>query len=171
MIYPFSNIVFLPIEGFDALVSANNGIAGLKFPAPDELYSFLMMSAEEEHRMWGDWDSNRDDIVAETEQFVGEILSGEVQALTDGRGLIVYGIDNGKMNIYDVYVLPQYRGNGVGGQLLDSVIRIAGNNLISLTVNGQNTPAIHLYENKGFVKTGEISDNGILLIRMERMND
>ena len=110
----------------------------LRQPTTDELYKFIMKATKEEHQLRGDWDSNHEEIGADSERFIQEIQTGEVQSLTDGRGLVAYGLDNGKMFIYDLYVLPEYRNAGVGGTLLDKVIEVAGGRPVVLTVNSMN---------------------------------
>lgn len=151
--------------GADDLVSCNGQ---LRQPTTDELYKFIMKATKEEHQLRGDWDSNHEEIGADSDRFIQEIQAGEVQSLTDGRGLVAYGLDNGKMFIYDLYVLPEYRNAGVGGTLLDKVIEIAGGIPVALTVNSMNAPAIQLYRNHGFREVGTVSDNGVELLRMER---
>lgn len=53
----------------------------------------------------------------------------------------------------ELYVLPAYRGKGVGGMLLDAVIRRAqdaGCRAIDLEVEAEHRRAEHLYIRKGF---------------------
>jgi ribosomal protein S18 acetylase RimI-like enzyme len=130
-----------------------------------------MKATKEEHQLRGDWDSNYEEIGADSERFIQEIQAGKVQSLTDGMGLVTYGLDNGKIFIYDLYVLPEYRNTGVGGTLLDKVTEIAGGRPVALTVNPMNAPAIQLYRNHGFSEVGTVSDNGVELLRMERKTD
>ena len=147
------------------------GECQLRQPTTDELYKFIMKATKEEHQLRGDWDSNHEEIGADSDRFIREIQAGEVQSLTDGRGLVAYGLDSGKMIIYDLYVLPEYRNAGVGGTLLDKVTEMAGGRPVALTVNSMNAPAIQLYRNHGFREVGTVSDNGVELLRMERKLD
>jgi ribosomal-protein-alanine N-acetyltransferase len=67
-----------------------------------------------------------------------------------------YGIpDEG--DITNVSVQKEYRRAGIGRLLVDELIRrtlAAGITRIFLEVRESNAPAIHLYENAGFVRTG-----------------
>ncbi len=63
----------------------------------------------------------------------------------------------GTLLIREVAVLPQYRGQGIGRQLIEAAMafaRFRKLSAVSLTVNGDNTPARALYETSGFVEIG-----------------
>jgi ribosomal protein S18 acetylase RimI-like enzyme len=80
-------------------------------------------------------------------------------------GMIVY-VRNNKVktghitNIYGVYVVKEYRGQGVGKKLMDSVleqIQKSGDVVkISLTVNPEQKAAVKLYQNYGFEVVGHL---------------
>ncbi len=56
-------------------------------------------------------------------------------------------------SIYDLYVLPQYRGRGIGKKLLEEAINKIGESgieCIELSVWIKNTRAINLYRRHGF---------------------
>jgi len=73
----------------------------------------------------------------------------------------------GDMRIMDIGLMPEARGRGLGGALLDAVLRQAptlGASKISIHVE-QNNPARRLYERLGFVKAGEAN----IYDRLERL--
>ncbi len=63
-----------------------------------------------------------------------------------------------KMEIWGVFVHPDYREKGIGGQLLESCIekikRIEGVEKINLTVSSPSIGALKLYQKMGFVEFG-----------------
>ncbi len=72
-------------------------------------------------------------------------------------GLTVGAPYDDAVGLFGMWVAPEARGTGVGGALVDAVIRWAkqsGHQRILLDVGDDNTPAITLYESKGFVRTG-----------------
>ena len=57
------------------------------------------------------------------------------------------------VNIHDICVLPDFRGKGIGGKLLDAVIEAAktkGAGKVTLEVREDNPVAQGLYRKKGF---------------------
>lgn len=82
--------------------------------------------------------------------FVGEQLIGMVTLKQASPSLA---------NLYTLYVLPEFRGQGVARALLEEAIRVAksqGITDISFTVM-ENNPVIALYEALGFKKVGTVS--------------
>lgn len=68
--------------------------------------------------------------------------------------------DADTVNLYQMWVAPQCRGQGVAGALLDSAIAWAharGARALGLGVNCANPTAIALYERAGFCILGEAS--------------
>jgi GNAT superfamily N-acetyltransferase len=60
--------------------------------------------------------------------------------------------------VFAMWVAPEARGLGTGGQLLDSIVawaRSAGKPSLELGVVTGNAAAIALYDGRGFVDTGE----------------
>jgi len=56
-----------------------------------------------------------------------------------------------------MWVAPDCRGQGVGRALLDAAVawaRSAGADALMLDVTVSNSPAVHLYEQAGFVPAG-----------------
>ena len=61
-----------------------------------------------------------------------------------------------------IAVVPNARGKGAGGALLDALLeraRAAGHDAISLSVDRSNAGAIHLYEDHGFRAVAEVRDS------------
>ena len=60
-------------------------------------------------------------------------------------------------NLEDLFVMPEFRSQGIGSMLLDAAIeavREAGHTLLGLGVAVDNPRAIRLYERKGFQDSG-----------------
>ena len=72
-------------------------------------------------------------------------------------GLITCAPYGDKAGLFGMWVNPDYRGQGFGGQLVDVVIKYARDKKFSailLDVADNNNLAIALYESKGFISTG-----------------
>jgi RimJ/RimL family protein N-acetyltransferase len=78
-------------------------------------------------------------------------------------------------------LLPEFRGNGIGRELLLSALRHAFKEFtrIELTVHADNAPAIALYRNAGFKQEGDMQDavlidgqykNALLMAIVRRSN-
>ena len=62
--------------------------------------------------------------------------------------------------IIDIALLPEHRGRGLGGRMLQTLLDEAAATGKSVTIHVEiNNPALRLYERLGFKPTGE--DNGI----------
>jgi [ribosomal protein S18]-alanine N-acetyltransferase len=92
-----------------------------------------------------------------------------VAALPDGSlaGYAACWVVLDEAQITNISVLPAFRRQGLGRQLLQSLVRLAENDdlhLLTLEVRSSNTPARHLYEGCGFQAAGlrrhYYSDNG-----------
>jgi ribosomal protein S18 acetylase RimI-like enzyme len=61
-------------------------------------------------------------------------------------------------SVWGMYVLPEFRGQGIGAALLDEALgharRLPGLRQVTLTVTARNLPAIGLYESRGFERFG-----------------
>ena len=63
----------------------------------------------------------------------------------------------GESDMMNVAVSPQYRRQGIGRLLIETLIadlRAQGNHTLTLEVRASNTPAIALYESLGFLAVG-----------------
>ena len=61
--------------------------------------------------------------------------------------------------IGSIGLTPEFQGRGISRTILAagmSYLRTAGAEYIRLEVDGNNTPAIRLYQSMGFRKTGEL---------------
>jgi RimJ/RimL family protein N-acetyltransferase len=71
-----------------------------------------------------------------------------------------------KSFIWGVYVSPEVRGQGVGAQMLRSVLlhaaKVLGTRQVNLGVNTKNSAAVALYRKLGFVEYG--LERGYLLV-------
>ena len=70
------------------------------------------------------------------------------------------GID--LVEIMDIWILPEYRNQGIGTLLLRKAISFVGSKRLILTVDVDNNPANHLYEKIGFK---EILSNNCMTAR------
>ena len=70
-----------------------------------------------------------------------------------------------EIRIIDIALLPEYRGRGIGGELLTGILREARDRglITSIHVERQN-PALKLYQRLGFQIAG---DQGPVYLRME----
>jgi ribosomal protein S18 acetylase RimI-like enzyme len=66
--------------------------------------------------------------------------------------------DAGRVNLFQVWVAPEWRGRGVAAALLDEALawaRSRGTRVVHLGVNNTNAGAIRLYGRAGFQQIGE----------------
>ncbi len=56
--------------------------------------------------------------------------------------------------IHTIGVDPTYQGQGIGRQILDRLLKFAGDDTVYLEVRTDNVPAIAMYESAGFVNVG-----------------
>jgi ribosomal protein S18 acetylase RimI-like enzyme len=77
-----------------------------------------------------------------------------------------YGFVDERTPELAIAVVPNARGKGVGGALLEALLaraREAGHGAISLSVDKLNGGAIRLYEQHGFRRVGETGDSLTML--------
>ncbi len=82
-----------------------------------------------------------------------------------------YGFVDERTPELAIAVVPNARGKGVGGALLDALLeraRAAGYEAISLSVDRNNTGAIHVYEEHGFERAGETDDSLTMICPLGR---
>ena len=64
-----------------------------------------------------------------------------------------------EIRIIDIALLPEYRGKGIGGEFMKSLIEEAVSSKLSVTIHVEhNNPAMHLYQRLGF---RHIRDEGV----------
>jgi [ribosomal protein S18]-alanine N-acetyltransferase len=56
--------------------------------------------------------------------------------------------------IHTIGVDPAYQGHGIGRQILNRLLKFAGDDSVYLEVRTDNAPAIAMYESAGFVNVG-----------------
>ena len=84
----------------------------------------------------------------------------------DGRlvGLTVIARVEGVQHVFSMWVAPEFRGQGLGGRLLDAVLAWARRTLpageVHLEVNPRQAAAVALYRSRGFRYTGSPSPLG-----------
>ena len=75
-------------------------------------------------------------------------------------GLSNIDLDKKEAGVFIMIGEDEYRGKGIGKQTLDFLLLYAskelGLNALTLEVNKQNEPAIHLYQSRGFKQTGDL---------------
>ena len=80
-----------------------------------------------------------------------------------------YGFVDEKTPELAIAVVPNARGKGVGSALLDALLeraREAGHEAVSLSVDKQNSGAIHVYEGHGFARLSESDDSVTMVCRL-----
>lgn len=72
-------------------------------------------------------------------------------------GFVLWRAAAGEAEILTIAVLPPWRRAGLGGRLLDAALAVsaaAGGEAMFLEAASDNTAALALYENRGFVRVG-----------------
>jgi ribosomal protein S18 acetylase RimI-like enzyme len=76
-------------------------------------------------------------------------------------GMIVAADLDGTVHLFSMWVDPEFRGAGIGGQLLDTALAwiqaTHPGRAVSLEVNPRQVTAVRLYESRGFRTTGKSS--------------
>ena len=86
-----------------------------------------------------------------------------VQADGETAAFFRFVPDGERMELDDLYVLPAFRGKGIGTAILRRCI--AEGKPIYFYVFTKNTRAIALYEREGFRKTEDVSSTRIIMAR------
>jgi ribosomal-protein-alanine N-acetyltransferase len=116
------------------------------------LEEFIKLSAA----VFGDGDRDRADFARsmlddpDREQFMAHTANGAV-------GTVAMGRDGAGYMINGLGILPELRGRGLGGAILDSCLVVLGRRgamHIALEVDAGNEPARALYRSRGFVDHG-----------------
>ena len=83
-------------------------------------------------------------------------------------GYISYGLDEMGMYLSKLYLLPEFRGKGIGGILMETVESEARNHeakRIHLGVNGDKDGALRFYESHGFRKTETLTYLRVMMVK------
>ena len=151
----------------EAIIALYESLGTLRKPTPEELSEFVSMASETEHRMRGDWDSNREAIVDEDKEFIEQVSNGTFQAVTDGNGIIIYGEADGRMYVYLLFVRPECRRTGTAQRLMEYIKSQAGGKPIALSVNNHNDAARALYKKLGMADSKTFGYDGYDIIEMQ----
>jgi ribosomal protein S18 acetylase RimI-like enzyme len=85
--------------------------------------------------------------VVQLSTFVAEV-EGEL------AGFLSYSVENERMNLVMLNVLPEYQGRGVGRALLEAAVELArgdGLERVVVATSNDDLPALGLYQRRGFV--------------------
>ena len=125
-------------------------IAAFGWPAAQQ-EMFLRMQFNAQHRSYESAYGNADHQVIEQ------------QGQPIGRIMVLRGKDF--TLLVDIALLAEYRGRGIGGELLRGLIQECNRNSVPLRLQVLKTnPALRLYERLGFIRTSEDQ----MYIQMER---
>jgi len=123
--------------------------------SPEQKGLFLKSQFEAQHRYYLEhYQDSRFDVIEQAGDAVGRLY-------------VARWPDN--ICIIDIALLPEYRGQGLGGRMLQALLDEATTTGKSVSMHVEiNNPALRLYERLGFRPKGE--DNGINRM-MEWRND
>lgn len=71
------------------------------------------------------------------------------QQQTIAGALLMFSTNTGETFLHKIMVHPDFRGQGIGSALMKQALQNA-NEIVLLTVNPENRPAVRLYEGFGF---------------------
>lgn len=86
------------------------------------------------------------------------VLIASIHHQLQGNAVLFFRRRSRVARLYSLATVPESRGRGVGGALLDAVIQAAIRRectALRLEVRKDNAPAIRLYERQGFRRIGE----------------
>jgi ribosomal protein S18 acetylase RimI-like enzyme len=118
----------------------------------DELRAFGWATAQQEAFL-------RMQFNAQQQWYAATYLAAENQIIekNDGPiGRMIVQREHGTCRLLDISLLPEYRGQGIGGGLIRALIKECKESGSALKLQVLNTnPAQRLYARLGFIKTGE----------------
>jgi [ribosomal protein S18]-alanine N-acetyltransferase len=76
-------------------------------------------------------------------------VADENHQLKLAGALLMFPTSSGETFLHKIMVHPDFRGAGIGSALMKQALQTA-NEVVLLTVNPENTPAVRLYESFGF---------------------
>ncbi|HUS98081.1 MAG TPA: GNAT family N-acetyltransferase, partial [Hyphomicrobiaceae bacterium] len=127
-------------EALDLVARERKYLAMLEAPPIEQVRAFVMNNIQ---------NANPHLVMMDTNRVVGWCdIVRKNQAIHAHAGVLGMGIR------------PEYRGQGLGKHLLSTALAQAWHTLrrVELTVRADNSRAIALYENAGFIKEGEMRD-------------
>jgi len=131
--------------------------------------AFMSKHEDEASRSEADW---RKRVSSTTSPFSIKLFAVENERAAGMAGLFQDrdGKDSDIVNVFGVYVSPDYRGKGISSQLLAELIRLAdevdGVKIIRLTVKKTQLPAISLYQKYGFKTVSDSEENPSYLMEL-----
>jgi len=130
-------------------------IAGMGWP-PAQQEAFLRMQFNAQQRWYDSAYAGSDHQIVERD------------GLAIGRLLVLWKKDAQEKDsalLVDISLLPEHRGQGIGGRLVNDLIAECSRRGVTLKLQVlQTNPALRLYERLGFTRTGEDQ----MYIQMER---
>ena len=113
-------------------------------------------------KIWG-WDENYqqndfDRDFSQIDQFKVIEINGEF------IGFVQYHLEHSRYHVVEIHLLPEYRGNGLGSNILKVLqeICIAQGKKIQLGCFKENARAKNLYQKLGFIEIGETDTHYIM---------
>lgn len=100
---------------------------------------------------WG-WDDAQQRAIMDEKWRAKTFFRIEVEG--EPVGTITVDATDGGIEIGEFYIAPEFQGRGIGGAVLEAVVREAGGRPLELRVLKWN-PALALYRRQGFVVVGE----------------
>jgi GNAT superfamily N-acetyltransferase len=113
------------------------------------------------NRLVTDYDSGENKFDREGEKLIGFVMDDMIVALC-GLNIEPTNIQYGR--IRRLYVLPAYRNQGIGTELVNHLIEYARHYYKGVVVNIGNLPVNHFYESIGFNSANNPSFTHLLLL-------
>lgn len=118
-----------------------------------------------------DTPSNKDELIEYAKEFIGKkdklcYIAKEESNVFGFVNIIIFPQDK-HIEIVDLYVKPNFRGNGIASKLINIAEELAAQKKYSIKIEvyEQNTTAIEFYRNLGYV------NDGIILIKENVVRD
>lgn len=129
---------------------------------PDEQIRPLLLASEVEgfrfvRRVVEEWQSGANTFSGKGEALLGAFIDDRLVAIC-GLMSDPYAKQPGIGRLRNLYVLPIYRGQGIGGDLTRLVIALAGESFHVLRLRAGTPQAARLYEHLGFLRVADIAD-------------
>ena len=112
------------------------------------------------------------DVLAWTQRKITKLISEYVRVVSDGKVVAYYHFspEEGKMELDDLYVLSEYRGQGVGTAIIQKCC-CETELPVFLYVFKENKPAVSLYEKMGFRMIKPIGKTRCIMQRDPEQNN
>ncbi len=77
-------------------------------------------------------------------------------------GYFRFAAEEGKYELDDLYILPEYRGQGIGSRVMEYCLKKA-DKPVFLYVFKNNLPAVRLYEKYGFREIESVTSTRMIM--------